>query len=444
MGDERPNAMNLDLNLGPSPSLDNDPGFITLSNEAVTLDDWIGGQSVNRVRESDRLRFRGRGWTSVWQPGPITPETRNIALELMMNSSSVGGSSLQAGEGSVPSEVKDNEASKARENNANQEGDGLIGKREDEEKGSREEESFFDCNICLELPRDPVVTPCGHLFCWPCIYRWVHVHSDAKECPVCKGEVTIKNMTPIYGRGSSNHELEEDPNLIYGRGSTTHDPGEDPGLKIPTRPHARRIESWRQTFQRNGFPFPMEEMIRRLGSRFDLTRDLVQVYSQNTDNAQNHSSARSNSLLNRILTSRGMRREHNTVVGGDEVVDAEVPQDGIHRHSSLLHRRSNTHRAYTVADLTSALSSSETLVSSYFQYYHVEGNQEQPPAVDDRDSVSSIAAVIRSESQTVDTAAEIDSTVSLSTSSSRRRNDASRVSDVDSGDSRPYRRRRFN
>jgi hypothetical protein len=30
--------------------------------------------------------------------------------------------------------------------------------------------SSFDCNICLELARQPVVTSCGHLFCWPCLY----------------------------------------------------------------------------------------------------------------------------------------------------------------------------------------------------------------------------------------------------------------------------------
>ena len=29
----------------------------------------------------------------------------------------------------------------------------------------------FACNICLELARDPVVTLCGHLHCWPCLYR---------------------------------------------------------------------------------------------------------------------------------------------------------------------------------------------------------------------------------------------------------------------------------
>jgi|TARA_B110000977_G_scaffold188631_1_gene257137 E3 ubiquitin-protein ligase RNF5 len=31
--------------------------------------------------------------------------------------------------------------------------------------------SYFECNICLELASDPVVTQCGHLYCWPCIYK---------------------------------------------------------------------------------------------------------------------------------------------------------------------------------------------------------------------------------------------------------------------------------
>ena len=34
-----------------------------------------------------------------------------------------------------------------------------------------DDSSPFECNICLELARDPVVTYCGHLYCWPCIYR---------------------------------------------------------------------------------------------------------------------------------------------------------------------------------------------------------------------------------------------------------------------------------
>lgn len=31
-------------------------------------------------------------------------------------------------------------------------------------------ESPFECNICLEIATEPILTNCGHLFCWPCIY----------------------------------------------------------------------------------------------------------------------------------------------------------------------------------------------------------------------------------------------------------------------------------
>ena len=36
---------------------------------------------------------------------------------------------------------------------------------------SDESVSSFECNICYEIAREPVVTVCGHLYCWPCIYR---------------------------------------------------------------------------------------------------------------------------------------------------------------------------------------------------------------------------------------------------------------------------------
>ena len=32
-------------------------------------------------------------------------------------------------------------------------------------------EEQFECNVCLDLAKEPVVTLCGHLYCWPCLYR---------------------------------------------------------------------------------------------------------------------------------------------------------------------------------------------------------------------------------------------------------------------------------
>lgn len=420
MAEETSDTMNLDLNLGPIP----EPQAGSLPADPVNLDDWVE-DTPNRLREA--IRQRRQRWRR-WRQVQIPSEARNISMELnqlMVNSGDL--STLQTGEGSITAEERMNEAPKTCDNK-----NGILEDEKSEnndaiEKASSNDGSFFDCNICLDLGRDPVVTCCGHLFCWPCLYRWLNVHSDAQECPVCKGEVTIKSVTPIYGRGNGVRESEEDSSL-----------------KIPLRPNARRVESVRQTLQRTAFSFPVEEMIRRLGHRFDLTRDFIQP--QEPERAH-EAVERTNSLLNRILTSRA-RREQSSVAPPDDVVDLtqsdiSSPETRENRRlQSLLHRRSQSHRT-TLSSLSTALTSAERLVEAYFRNPTIGRNQEQPQPVDDRDSFSSIAAVINSESQ-VDTAMEIDSLVSLSTSSSRRRNDASRSSDVDSGDSRAPRRRRLN
>ncbi|KAL1518857.1 hypothetical protein AB1Y20_003134 [Prymnesium parvum] len=59
----------------------------------------------------------------------------------------------------------------------------------------------FDCNICLDMAYDPVVTVCGHLYCWPCIYKWLRQHEERQLCPVCKAFISKDKVIPIYGRG---------------------------------------------------------------------------------------------------------------------------------------------------------------------------------------------------------------------------------------------------
>lgn len=76
----------------------------------------------------------------------------------------------------------------------------------------------FDCNICLDVVHDPVVTFCGHLYCWPCIYKWIQFQSISSEnsdrqqpqCPVCKAEVSQKTLIPLYGPGQATKPSEDD------------------------------------------------------------------------------------------------------------------------------------------------------------------------------------------------------------------------------------------
>ncbi|XP_021767764.1 E3 ubiquitin-protein ligase RMA1H1-like [Chenopodium quinoa] len=73
----------------------------------------------------------------------------------------------------------------------------------------------FDCNICRDLVQEPVVTFCGHLYCWPCIYRWIHSQRSSFEsseqrpkCPICKAEVSQSTLIPLYGRGQSRNPTD--------------------------------------------------------------------------------------------------------------------------------------------------------------------------------------------------------------------------------------------
>jgi len=81
-------------------------------------------------------------------------------------------------------------------------------------------DSRFSCNICLDPVVEPVVTQCGHLYCWPCLYRWLEpgmleeerislgivTGSTARRdqsrrcCPVCKSDCSVSTLVPIYVR----------------------------------------------------------------------------------------------------------------------------------------------------------------------------------------------------------------------------------------------------
>ncbi|XP_047311783.1 E3 ubiquitin-protein ligase RNF185-like [Impatiens glandulifera] len=87
----------------------------------------------------------------------------------------------------------------------------------------------FECNICFELAQEPIVTLCGHLFCWPCLYRWLRLHSQSQDCPVCKAIIDEEKLVPLYGRGKTP---ATDPRLKS-----------VPGIEIPNRPAGQRPQT---------------------------------------------------------------------------------------------------------------------------------------------------------------------------------------------------------
>lgn len=70
---------------------------------------------------------------------------------------------------------------------------------------SKENTSLLECIICMTSPaEDPVVTQCGHIFCWPCIRGWVN-NSNKMFCPTCKNGIKLENVIPLYANSSNKY-----------------------------------------------------------------------------------------------------------------------------------------------------------------------------------------------------------------------------------------------
>mmetsp|Transcript_7905 Transcript_7905/g.11402 ORF Transcript_7905/g.11402 Transcript_7905/m.11402 type:complete len:377 (-) Transcript_7905:577-1707(-) len=91
-------------------------------------------------------------------------------------------------------------------------------------------DSRFSCNICLDAVSEPVVTQCGHLYCWSCLYRWLEpgilpeerkgllpqsaqfgnsiVDTSRRRCPVCKAECSVQTLIPLYVRNEQQNQQQ--------------------------------------------------------------------------------------------------------------------------------------------------------------------------------------------------------------------------------------------
>ncbi|KAL7311728.1 hypothetical protein PS15m_009451 [Mucor circinelloides] len=71
---------------------------------------------------------------------------------------------------------------------------------------------LYECNICLDIARYPVLTLCGHLFCWKCLVVWLktcNLENQPTTCPVCLKTCDENNdIIPVYGRGEEKQEAD--------------------------------------------------------------------------------------------------------------------------------------------------------------------------------------------------------------------------------------------
>ncbi|XP_033228359.1 E3 ubiquitin-protein ligase TRAIP-like [Belonocnema kinseyi] len=73
------------------------------------------------------------------------------------------------------------------------------------------------CVICRELllPSEDIFnTPCGHIFHFPCLTRWLE---RSKSCPQCREKVSAAKIHRIYFNFSNNEGIEEDSTTLQSR-----------------------------------------------------------------------------------------------------------------------------------------------------------------------------------------------------------------------------------
>ncbi|KAJ4950099.1 hypothetical protein NE237_026931 [Protea cynaroides] len=341
--------------------------------------------------------------------------------------------------------------------------EGLAAEDLEEEKEKGSVVANFDCNICLDVAKEPVVTSCGHLFCWPCLYQWLHLHCDHKECPVCKGEVRESKLIPIYGRGSSETEADK-----KGKGEG------DSGLKIPPRPRGQRFETLRQRMRR--------PLLRRSGEERGSWRVILGEETQNENRVDRQdepvlhgvSDTANRRVITRLMEVQRLQRAENLQsvlnlwgsgpsrnaieMDSDHAQGGNTPPNpfygGASRSSSPALARHGIsfwpqHAFFTsdrLATIAADVSSGRMGNSGNHSGASTSASPRVPNSVAaDQPSASSTMAVIQDDAGLpVDAPAEPNSVGSSHTPRRRRRNSVAGSLDVDGGVHQARKRRRLN
>ena len=252
----------------------------------------------------------------------------------------------------------------------------------------KEIEYFFDCNICLEDVYDPVVTRCGHLYCWPCLYKWLepgfslaernHLHSMSKStnmlnfkkdldyktanqrqnvsiqninavsnshtnniahvntidptrrsCPVCKAPCSLSSIVPIYVKSSLNSFARKNKSHHTERSGELQESA--PRTETPNRPVPSILSQTSHTLLHNNISHDTGRNVR-------------------TDNGMSSSPP----LLTSTTLSSSFDQSIVPILLGlrDISSQSEVSNVNIHSQSISLHSTSSTEeqREYTLME----------------------------------------------------------------------------------------------
>jgi E3 ubiquitin-protein ligase RNF5 len=75
----------------------------------------------------------------------------------------------------------------------------------------------YMCNICYGTPTNPVLTQCGHLFCWECIYVWSQSVGGCRFCPTCRSRMELGEVIPMASNKSTPKKSKCPPPPVSNR-----------------------------------------------------------------------------------------------------------------------------------------------------------------------------------------------------------------------------------
>ncbi|EEC79384.1 hypothetical protein OsI_20296 [Oryza sativa Indica Group] len=321
----------------------------------------------------------------------------------------------------------------------------IVGASEEEPAERGKSVAMFECNICFEMASEPV------------------------ECPVCKGEVTEGNITPIYGRGNSTSDAEK----------KVAEEGNVSGPTIPPRPHGNRLESFRQKFHH------LRPISRRLGEAHGILSSWRRILDQQIMNSVSrfegppestvqemidhaHHASRLGRITTRMRARRLQREAENSTFVASSAAESGLPANS----TSDLPRRSSSPFSSERIDLLQHfvdLASTERLASAVSdlrrmvrpspygastssnppnppntELLPVDGNHVAVALAADQASNSSTMAVIQEDAAFTESTGEPSNAGSSRSLRRRGRNDALGSLDVDGVGLHRNKRRRLN
>ncbi|KAF2293666.1 hypothetical protein GH714_003953 [Hevea brasiliensis] len=425
--------MELDLNQEP---LDSPHGSIfglgSLLNELETAH----GHIEERIRQLEAVTSRARQ-RQRWRQSETTHQTVNFAVEPTPNGFHSDDTTL-AERVAVSTQERTFGARRIMKRNGTHLIARALGMDTDATNTRSDRGNFFDCNICLDMARDPILTHCGHLFCWPCFYQLSYVHLNVKECPVCMKEVTDISIIPIYGNGNDNN-TQKSRLKETGLKERSQSQDLDGASYMPERGRffasqsftsqvlpAMRIEDSQQhhPFQDSRLLMQGAASFSSLSSALNSAMDSVERLVED---------------LEASIHRRRIRRNHQrsaSVVDRGSVSNIAA---AIQRDRQLVNNAADTDS--TMARPASSFSTNTTATVVQLENQRTDTSVENNNVV----AISSLSFRRRAEVSRIsegDNSIEVNSTMPHS-SSSRRRSEFPRVSDVDNGFYREPRRRRL-